>query len=224
MTEPQAGTLVRERMAWERDFTQIPNIYARDKTLSWVARGILLWLMTQDDGYQVSMGAIEAASWKEGREAVRSAIAELEKAGYLHRQQRRGQGGRLSGYVFHLRDPFQLPVVGAPELPIGALQAVDKSAPTVDGKPSSGAVDNSTGGRVAVDGNPSTKKNTYLRTYKDPAQPQSRRSAPVDNSAGVRWADDRCPAAWTAPYQHALGSKSHACINCGAHPIVRSVP
>lgn len=218
MTEP--GTLVRERLAWERDFTQVPNIYARDKDLSWVARGILIWLMTHDAGYQVTMGGIEAASWKEGREAVRSAVAELEKAGYLHRQQKRGTGGRLAGYVFHLRDPFQLPVVGAPQLPIAALQAVDNPRLTRDGKPSSGAVDNPTGRRVAVDGYPSTKKNTKVRTTKDPAQPQRAAAAPVDN---VRWQDDRCPAAWSEPYAHDLGPKSHACINCGARPIVRSV-
>lgn len=221
MTE--AGTLVRERMAWERDFTQIPNVYARDRDLSWVARGILVWLLTHDAGYQVTMGAIEQASWKEGREAVRSAVAELEKAGYLHRQQKRGKGGRLAGYVFHLRDPFQLPVVGAPQLPIGALRAVDNSRSTADGFPSSGAVDNSTGGRVAVDGKPSTKKNTKVRTDKDPAQPQQPLGAPVENFGTVRWADDRCPAAWSSPYSHELGPKSHACIHCGARPIVRSV-
>lgn len=221
MTE--GGTLVRERLAWERDFTQIPNIYARDKDLSWVARGILVWLMTHDAGYQVTMGAIEQASWKEGREAVRSAVAELEKAGYLHRQQKRGAGGRLAGYTFHLQDPFQLPIVGAPQLPIGALQAVDNPRSTVDGKPSAGAVDNPTGGRVAVDGKPSTKKNTKVRTTKDPAQPQRAAGEPVDNSAGIRWATVRCPAAWLAPYRHELGPKSHACTNCGERPIVRNV-
>lgn len=222
MTE-SVGTLVRERMAWERDFTQVPNVYARDKSLSWVARGILVWLMTQESGYQVSMGVIEAASWKEGREAVRSAVAELEKAGYLHRQQKRGRGGRLAGYIFHLRDPFQLPVMGAPQLPIAALQAVDNSPSTGDGFPSSGAMDNSTGGRVAVDGNPSTKKNTKSRTYKDPAQPQEPKGAPVDNFGAVRWADDECPAAWSSPRLHELGPKSGACTKCGARPIVRSV-
>jgi hypothetical protein len=218
-----AGTLVRERMAWERDFTQVPNVYARDKSLSWVARGILLWLMTQDHGYRVTMAAIEAASWKEGREAVRSAVAELEKAGYLHRQQKRGAGGRLAGYTFHLRDPFQLPVMGAPQLPIGALQAVDNSPSTVDGFPSSGAVDNSTGRRGAVDGKPSTKKNTKERTYKDPAQPQQAQGAPVDNFGAVRWASDECPASWRSPRTHELGPKSGACIHCGERPIVRSV-
>lgn len=219
----QPGTLVRERLAWERDFTQIPNLYARDQSLSWVARGILIWLMTHDAGYQVTMGAIEQASWKEGREAVRSAVAELEKAGYLHRQQKRGKGGRLAGYIFHLRDPFQLPTVGAPQLPIGALMAVDNPASTGDGKPSSGAVDNRTGRRVAVDGEPSTKKNTKLRTYKDPASPQKAQGAPVDNFGAVRWADDECPASWRAPRRHELGPKSGACIHCGARPIVRSI-
>lgn len=220
MTEP--GTLVRERLAWERDFTQVPNVYARDRELSWVARGILVWLMTHDAGYSVTMGAIEGASWKEGREAVRSAVAELEKAGYLHRQQKRGTGGRLAGYVFHLRDPYQLPVVGAQQLPIEGLRPVDNSRATADGNPSSGAVDNSTGRRVAVAGNPSTKKNTKVRTTKDPAQPQEPTRSAVDNSPIVRWRSERCPAAWSAPYAHDLGTKSHRCTKCGERPIVRA--
>lgn len=216
------GTLVRERLAWERDFTQVPNVYARDSELSWVARGILIWLMTHEAGYQVTMGSIEQASWKEGREAVRSAVAELEKAGYLHRQQKRGAGGRLAGYVFHLRDPYQLPVVGSQQLPIDGLQPVDNHRSTIDGKPSSGAVDNSAGRRVAVDGKPSTKKNTKVRTTKDPAQPYEPRRPGVDNSIAVRWRTERCPAAWSPPYAHQLGSKSHACLNCAERPIVRA--
>ncbi|WP_341934729.1 helix-turn-helix domain-containing protein [Microbacterium sp. LWO14-1.2] len=215
MTE---GSLRRERMAWERDFTQVPNVYARDKALSWVARGILVWLMTHEAGYEVTMATIEASSWKEGREAVRSAVKELEKAGYLHRQQRRAQGGRLAGYVFHLTDPFQLPVVGSPQLPIDGLQPVDKSRSTIDGIPSSGA----TSGRVAVAGKPSTYKNTKVRTSKDPAVPHEATRKAVDNSPIVRWRTDRCPAAWSAPYSHDLGSKSHRCINCGEAPLVRA--
>lgn len=222
MTE-MPGTLVRERLAWERDFTQVPNVYARDRALSWVARGILVWLMTHDAGYQVTMAAIEGASWKEGREAVRSAVAELEKAGYLHRQQKRGTGGRLAGYVFHLCDPYQLPVVGAPQLPIeGLQQPVDNRRSTMDGKPSSGPVDNPTGRRLAVAGNPSTKKNTKVRTSKDPAQPYEATRPAVDNSPIVRWRTERCPAAWSSPFAHNLGPKSHACLNCGERPIVRA--
>lgn len=215
MTE---GSLRRERLAWERDFTQVPNVYARDKALSWVARGILVWLMTHDAGYEVTMATIESSSWKEGREAVRSAVKELENAGYLHRQQRRAQGGRLAGYVFHLTDPFQLPVVGSPQLPIDGLQPVDNSRSTVDGIPSAG----STGGRVAVAGKPSPYKNTKVRTSKDPAVPHEVTRPAVDNSPIVRWRTDRCPAAWSAPFSHDLGPKSHACLNCGEKPVVRS--
>lgn len=167
--------IVRERMAWERDFTQVPNSYARDRDLSWVARGILVWLMSHDAGYQVSMATIEQASWKEGREAVRSAVAELEKAGYLHRQRQRGQGGRLAGYLFHLQDPHQLSTIGREQLPI---PAVDNSRSTSDGNPSDG----STYGRVAVDGKPSVYKNTKVRTHKDPALVTSPKPSAVDKS------------------------------------------
>lgn len=214
--DPSGGTLVRQRLAWERDFTQLPNVYARDKRLSWVARGILAWLMTHGDGFQITMRQLEGESWKEGREALRSAIAELEKLGYLHRQETRGRGGQKGAYRWYLLDPFQLPTVDAPQLPIGSLMAVDNSPSTSDGFPSVGA----TKRRVAVDGNPSTNKNTNRRTSTDPAQPQGPLDAPVDNRGAVVWSDDRCPGNWRDG-RHELGEHG-MCRHCHVRPSVRS--
>ena len=215
------GTLVRQRLAWERDFTQIPNVYVRDRTLSFVARGILAWLMTHSDGHQVSMREIEAASWKEGREAVRSAVGELERGGYLHRQEKRGRGGRLSGYTWHLTDPFQLPVMGAPQLPIGALMAVDNSA-----SPGTGSRHPVGDNSSPADGLPSTATRPPIRTldkeHSMPSATTERPGQPVDNFGAVRWSDDRCPGNYRDG-RHELG-KHGTCTWCYDRPIVRSMP
>ncbi len=209
VADDSGGTLVRQRLAWERDFTQIPNVYARDRSLSWVARGILTWLMTHGDGFQITMAQLEQESWKEGREAVRGAVRELEKAGYLHRQIVRSRGGQRRADKWHLLDPFQLPVVGQLAFPL----AVDNSPSPHDGNPSSREAIR----RVAVDGNPSSKKNT-IEEHRSTSAPLD---APVDNFGAVRWSDDRCPANYRDG-RHALGQHG-MCSWCHERPIVRSV-
>lgn len=214
--DESGGTLVRQRLAWERDFTQLPNQYARDKRLSWVARGILAWLMTHGDGFQVTMQNLEQESWKEGREATRAAVRELEARGYLHRQEVRRRGGQRGAHRWYLLDPFQLPVVEAPQLPIGALMAVDNPPSTNDGIPSVGG----TKRRLTVDGEPSSYKNTKVRTSIVPEVTTEPLDAPVDNFGSVVWADDRCPANWRDG-RHELNERG-SCRHCQERPSVRS--
>jgi hypothetical protein len=83
-------------------FTQISNAALRDPRLSFKARGILAWLASHQDGYGCSVAAIVSDSDTDGKAAVRSALDELEAAGYLTRERVRDpETGRLgpSDYV-----------------------------------------------------------------------------------------------------------------------------
>ena len=73
-------------------FTQIYNKALRDKRLSWRARGLLCGLLSHQEGFgitveQLAKGGDFGTLDGEGRDAVRTALRELEMYGYLSRQQ-----------------------------------------------------------------------------------------------------------------------------------------
>jgi len=105
-----------------RDYTQIQNAALRDRVLSFRARGILAYCLSNRDGWETTAESI-ARNGTEGRDAVRKALAELEAAGYLKRHPHRDANGRwatdwtLSEFpdtsdvsAGHDRDGFSAPV------------------------------------------------------------------------------------------------------------------
>ncbi|WP_239089479.1 helix-turn-helix domain-containing protein, partial [Sphaerimonospora thailandensis] len=87
-------------------FTQISNDWLRDRRLGWKARGVLGWLASHGPGFVISQAAIIAASDEDGRDAVRAALRQLEKYGYLVRVQSRDARGRHGEIVYKLMDPW----------------------------------------------------------------------------------------------------------------------
>lgn len=87
------------------NFTMLSNEWIRDLTLSFKARGVLAWLSSHKVGFRVSLDRIAAASAHDGVAAVRSAVDELEKAGYLVRKKDRDDHGRITGRAYVLQDP-----------------------------------------------------------------------------------------------------------------------
>jgi hypothetical protein len=66
----------------ERNFTIISNAIVRDQKLTYRARGILAYLLSQPDHWRTNADRMQYPS-TEGRDAIRSALNELEKAGYV---------------------------------------------------------------------------------------------------------------------------------------------
>jgi hypothetical protein len=81
------------------NFTMLPNSQIRDDTLTWEARGLLAWLHSHREGFEVTEAAmIEAGSF--GRDGVRRMVRELEDAGYLTRERTYDvAGGSTVDYV-----------------------------------------------------------------------------------------------------------------------------
>lgn len=87
-----------------RNFTQVFNAAVRDKRLSRRARGLLVELLSHRDGYGVSIERLTEGG-PEGRDAIRSALAELERYGYLHRDRPHDPAtGRFGEAVYVVTD------------------------------------------------------------------------------------------------------------------------
>lgn len=81
-------------------YTVVDNLWLRDRRLSYKAKGILAAIASHAAGYRLSTTQLIDES-ADGRDAVRTGLAELEKFGYLERIELR-EGGRVSGYDFVL--------------------------------------------------------------------------------------------------------------------------
>ncbi|MEY9911828.1 hypothetical protein ABIA35_008085 [Catenulispora sp. MAP12-49] len=82
------------RSARVRFFTNLGNEVLRDSRLSFCARGILAYLLSQPDGKRDDIRTL-AERTPEGRERVASAMRELEKLGYLARTKKRTPEGHI---------------------------------------------------------------------------------------------------------------------------------
>ena len=104
----------RSELQFDRDFTIMPNAWARDIRLTRKARGLLAELLSHSVGWSISLATL-TANGVEGRDAIRSAIRELESAGYLVRSRKRDAAGRLGEAEYALTDPMlENPTQGYP--------------------------------------------------------------------------------------------------------------
>ena len=76
--------LIRGNHYFDDHFTQIPNSWIRDHSLSLKARGLLGLILSNSTEFKLSIRGLASVA-KEGRDAIRSAVKELESAGYLTR-------------------------------------------------------------------------------------------------------------------------------------------
>lgn len=83
------------RVPRRNNFSILPNEAIENTALSWRARGILAFLLSRPDNWQTSAERL-AEQGKEGRDAIRVALKELDTAGYLRRTKVQGEGGRWS--------------------------------------------------------------------------------------------------------------------------------
>lgn len=88
----------------EKHFTVVQNQVIRDRGLSWRARGILVYLLSQPDDWKTTAAHLTAVG-VEGRDSVRIALAELEDRGYLQRRKHQDDRGRWTTAIYVFDDP-----------------------------------------------------------------------------------------------------------------------
>lgn len=99
----QAG-IYREQMSWENNFTIAPNAWLRDNRISFKAKGLLLYLLSHEIGYNITFSQIERET-KDGQSAIRAGIDELVVAGYLEVNHTRDSNGYNAGLAYLLKNP-----------------------------------------------------------------------------------------------------------------------
>ncbi|MBD7971391.1 helix-turn-helix domain-containing protein [Paenibacillus gallinarum] len=84
----------------ENPYVMIDKYGLNDERLSWKAKGLLAYLLSKPDDWQVyESDLIKRAT--DGRDSVRTGLRELEKFGYLSRRQIRGENGSF-GHVEYI--------------------------------------------------------------------------------------------------------------------------
>ena len=105
------------RVERTRDYTVMSNHHLKNRSLSLKAKGLLSVMLSLPDEWDYTLRGLAAIS-KEGVDAIREAIRELEDAGYIVRSRGRNEKGQLSGteYVIyeHPQQSADAPVLDIP--------------------------------------------------------------------------------------------------------------
>lgn len=96
--------IYRTKLSFEQGFTRIPNSWLRDNRIGFRAKGLLAYLLSHEVGYTITLGQIQRETG-DGRSAIRSAVDELEHAGYLQTKRTHDERGWNAGLAWILQDP-----------------------------------------------------------------------------------------------------------------------
>ena len=98
------------RVSKTRDFTTMSNHHLKNRKLSLKAKGMLSQILSFPDNWEFSLRGLATLS-TDGLESTRSAISELEKAGYIIRKQSRRENGSFSKIEYTI---FEVPQSAIP--------------------------------------------------------------------------------------------------------------
>ena len=92
-----------------KGYTVMSNYHLRDKSLSLKAKGLLLQILSLPEDWDYTLSGLCYINW-ESKDAIRSVVNELERAGYIERHQTTDKGGKFSSneYIIH-EQPISLP-------------------------------------------------------------------------------------------------------------------
>lgn len=94
-------------------FTVLYNSMITDKRLSLKAKGLFAVMMSRPEGWEFSVSGL-AAFTGVGKDAIRNTLMELERVGYLIREQGHKDDGTFGGNVYILQD-IAPPLSGKPD-------------------------------------------------------------------------------------------------------------
>ena len=112
------------RLERTRDYTVMSNHHLRDKRLSLKAKGLLSQMLSLPDDWDYTLSGLAYIN-RESKDAIRSAVNELERAGYVQRHQTTNASGKFSVNEYII---YERPISANPssEKPSSDIPAPDK--------------------------------------------------------------------------------------------------
>lgn len=124
------------RVERTQNYTVMSNYHLRDKNLSLKAKGLLSLMLSLAEDWDYTLAGLARISL-EGKDAIRAAVVELERAGYVQRRQTTDKAGKFSvnEYVIREHPISQEPPLEGPSL----AQSLAAVPPYECGTPLAGA-------------------------------------------------------------------------------------
>ena len=97
------------RVEKNQNYSVMSNYHLRDENLTLKAKGLLSQMLSLPDGWDYTLTGLAKIN-REGKDAIRTAVQELEQAGYIIRRQTHDSAGNFAGneYIIH-EQPTTLP-------------------------------------------------------------------------------------------------------------------
>lgn len=176
----------------ESHYLLVANDLARDTRLSYRARGLLVAILSRPDNWSTTSEQL-ADEAKEGRDAVRTALKELEQVGYLTRNKIQGERGRWQTVTVVSEQAELEPSTPDPPTPGNPSSVAGFQSPT-PGNPTPG---NPTLGK------PGAKREQPRRTTKEVGAPAENPFPPEDHHrTAARRRDRPLPEDWSPHEGH----------------------
>ena len=83
------------RVERNKGYTVMSNYHLRDKSLSLKAKGLLSQILSLPEDWDYTLSGLCYIN-RESKDAIRSAVNELERAGYIERHQTTDESGKFS--------------------------------------------------------------------------------------------------------------------------------
>lgn len=195
------------------NYTVMSNYHLRDSSLSLKAKGLLSQMLSLPEEWDFTLSGLAKIN-KESKDAIRTAVQELENAGYINRHQTQDENGKFAAneYVIH-----EQPVFHEPECSESAVENVRYDPEEAYGAP---LLDFTTTDNPSTENpsseKPSTENPTQLskdgNNYIPPKAPQGGRRKKREAKAAPDWKPERFAGFWEYYRTHCRGESKQAAI------------
>ncbi len=114
------------RVKKDRNYTVIDNHFIQDTRLSWKAKGVMNYLLSLPEDWEIRLSEIEKHA-TDGKESLRGAINELKKFSYIISMQTKNENGKFNEVKYI--------IIENPESEEESHESTPQSGLPISGKP-----------------------------------------------------------------------------------------